>query len=80
MNLKQETNLVSIHKELATALTWQPSHSCKRCKLLAAKLASVTTLYSDILEGVIRKEIRQSYARRIFSVLLEAVKSFTKVS
>lgn len=80
MNLKQETNLVSIHKELATALRWQPSHSCKRCKLLVTKLASITALYSEILEGVIRKEIRQSYASRILSILLEAMKSFIKVS
>jgi len=80
MELKNQKGLVLIHKELATALQWQPSHRCKRCKLLAKQLAAVTALYSDILESVIRKEIRQSYARRIFSILFEAIKSFTKVS
>ena len=80
MNLKIQTKLVSIHKELATVLQWQPSHHCKRCKLLATKLASVTALYSEILECVIRKEIRQSYARRIFLILLEAIKTFIRVS
>jgi hypothetical protein len=80
MNLNNQKTLVSIHKELATALQWQPSHRCKRCKVLATKLASITALYSEILDGVIRKEIRQSYARRILSILLEAVKSLTRVS
>ena len=80
MELKNQKNLVSIHKELATAIRWQPSHNCKRCKLLANKLASITALYCEILESVIKKEIRQSYAKRILSILIEAIKSFTKVS
>ena len=80
MELTNQKRLVLIHKELATASQWQPLHSCRRCKLLAAKLASITGLYCEILESVIRKEIRQSYAQRILSILVEAVKHLTRVS
>ena len=79
MTLTDQKNLVLIHKELAVVLKRQPSYQCKQCKLLARQLASVTTLYSDILEGVIRKEIKQSYAKRILAIIMEAIKSFTKV-
>lgn len=80
MELNNQKILVQIHKELATASQWQPSHSCKRCKLLATKLASITELYCEILDSVIRKEIRQSYAKRIFSILIEVVKNVSRVS
>lgn len=80
MDLKIQKKLVQINKELATATQWQPSHRCKQSILLAKQLASVTTLYAEILESVIRKEIRQSYARRIFAIIIEIVKSYTKVS
>jgi len=80
MELINQKRLVLIHKELATASQWQLSHNCRRCKLLADKLAAVTVLYCEILESVIRKEIRQSYAKRILSILVEAVKNLTKVS
>lgn len=80
MDLKTQRTLVLLNKELATALQWQPSHRCKQCKLIVAKLAFITTLYGEILDSVIRKEIRHSYAVRIISILVEAVKSFIKVS
>lgn len=80
MELTNQKRLVQIHKELATASRWQPSRSCKRCKLLATQLASITELYCEILDSVIRKEIRQSYAQRIISILIEVVKNVTRVS
>ncbi|MFA4873622.1 MAG: hypothetical protein WC659_06900 [Patescibacteria group bacterium] len=80
MNLPNQQRLVAIHKELATATKWQPSPRCRRCQLLATQLASVTALYCEILDSVLRKEIRQSYAKRILSILMEAIKGFARVS
>ena len=80
MELTNQRRLVRIHKELATASQWQPSRNCKRCKLFATQLAAITALYCEILESVIRREIRQSYAKRILSILIEAIKGLTKVS
>lgn len=77
MNLKEQQGLVAVHRQLATALK-TPSHTCKNCKELAGILATVTALYSDILDGVLRGQMRRDFARRIFSTVLDVVKAYTR--
>jgi hypothetical protein len=78
MNLKQQQKLVAVHRQLAQALKKSPSHTCKNCKDLAGTLASVTAIYSDVLDGVIKGEIRRSFARRILSTVVDVVKAYTR--
>lgn len=80
MELKHQRALVAVHRKLASALTKRPSPSCKNCKVLREMLADVTVLYSDILDGVIKKEIRQSFARRLLGLIVDVVKAYTKGS
>lgn len=76
MDKKNKKTLAVICKELATASKWQPSHTCKQCRLFAKKLTLIAELHLDILKSVRRKEIRQSYAKEITVILIEVVKSF----
>lgn len=77
MNLKEQQGLVAVHRQLAAALR-TPSHTCKHCKELTAKLATVTAIYSDVLEGVIKGQVRREFARRVLSTVLDVVKAFTR--
>ena len=79
MELNQQKMLVNVHKQLALAIKSNPSH-CKDCKVLAKALSDVTIIYSEILDGVIKKEIRTSFARRVLATIFDIVKVYTKGS
>ncbi len=70
--------LVAVQKQLADVIVKTPSHSCKNCKVLVGALASITGIYTDILEGVLKGEMRRDFVRRIASVTLDVVKGFTR--
>lgn len=80
MELNDQRVLVAVHKKLASALMKRPSPSCKNCKVLSEMLADVTVLYSNIIDGVIKKEIRQNFARRLLGLIVDVVKAYTKGS
>lgn len=80
MKLNDQRILVEIHKKLASALMKRPSPSCKNCKILTEMLADVAVLYSNILDGVIKKEIRWSFARHLLGLIVDVVKTYTKGS
>lgn len=80
MNLKDQQKLVLIQRKLTSTLQKQPSHkcSCDGCIALTKTLAEVTTLYADILDGVLRAEVRRGFARRLSTLILDVVRVYTK--
>lgn len=80
MELKAQQKLAALNKKLASALKKHPTRTCENCKVLAELLAEVVNIYSDIIEGVIKKEIRASFVRRLLSLLVAVVRMYTKVS
>ena len=80
MNIKDQQRLLVIQRELSTALQLEPSHKrpCARCSALSKALAEVTALHADILDGVLRSEIRRGFARRLASLIMDVVKVYTK--
>ncbi len=78
MNTKQQQQLIAVHRQLAGVLEKTPPHTCKNCSVLASKLATVTAIYSDILDGVLKGEIRRAFARRVLSTIVDVVKAYTR--
>lgn len=78
MTKKEEKTLIEINKQLSAALKQNSSSTgCEHCKVRAAQLARITALYSEILESVIKREIRLEFAEEMIAVITKAVMGFT---
>lgn len=81
MTSKEETTLVAINKQLSAALQQNSSSTgCPHCIARTDQLARITSLYSDILQSVIKREIRLQFAEEIIAIITKAVVGYFATS